>query len=131
MKNKLMLLSLFAAIGLFACKSETAPATETPAATEATAPAADAAAADAIDIKVPAEFLVEINEKNEVKVMGESIAPTDFEKKITEYFEGYRAMGSKTMPPLKIQIEGTVTMGVRNEFETMYNETKTKFENLH
>lgn len=87
--------------------------------------------ADAIDIEVPSEFLVEFNENGEIKVLGEAINPTDFEKIVIEYFEGFRAMGAKTMPPYKSKTVGTVTMGVRGEFETIYNEAKAKFENLH
>ena len=124
MKNKALTLLLLAALGFTACHSEPAPKEE-PAAP------APAASEDAITIEVPSEFLVEINEKGEVKIMGESITPTDFEKKITEYFEGYRAAGAKAMPPIAIKIDGTVTMGIRNEFETIYNDTKTKFEGLH
>lgn len=88
-------------------------------------------AADAINIEVPAEFLVEFNENGEVKVLGQAINPSDFEKIVTEHFEGYRAMGAKTMPPYKSKTIGTVTMGIRGEFETLYNELKEKFENLH
>jgi hypothetical protein len=130
MKNKLSLLLLVAAVGIFACKSETAQTTE--AAAETTAPAADAAAAeDAINIEVPAEFLVSINENGEFKIMNEAIDPKDFEKKVTEWFEGYRAMGTKTMPPLKMETVGTVGMAARTDIEGRYNDLKTKFEGLH
>lgn len=131
MKNKLILLLLIASVGIFACKSETAQTTE--AAAETAAPAADtsAAAADAINIEVPAEFLVNINENGEFKIMNEVIDPKDFEKKVTEWFEGYRAMGTKTMPPLKIETVGTVGMAARTDIEGRYNDLKAKFENLH
>ena len=129
MKNKLSLLLLIAAVGIFACKSETAQTTE--AAAETAAPAADAAADDAINIEVPAEFLVSINENGEFKIMNEVIDPKDFEKKVTEWFEGYRAMGTKTMPPLKIETVGTVGMAARTDIEGRYNDLKTKFEGLH
>ena len=132
MKNKLSLLLLVAAVGIFACKSETAQTTETTA--ETTAPAADttaAAADDAINIEVPAEFLVSINENGEFKIMNEVIDPKDFEKKVTEWFEGYRAMGTKRMPPLKIETVGTVGMAARTDIEGRYNDLKTKFEGLH
>ncbi len=128
MKNKLSLLLLVAAVGIFACKSETAQTTA--AAAETVAPAAEAAD-DAINIEVPAEFLVSINENGEFKIMNEAIDPKDFETKVTEWFEGYRAMGTKTMPPLKMETVGTVGMAARTDIEGRYNDLKTKFEGLH
>lgn len=128
MKNNIFSILFLLVLSLAACNSETAPKAEEPA---TTATDTAAVAEDAINIEVPKEVVIFMSEKGDLKLMGEPFKYEELEQKLTELFEGYRAMGSKTMPPLNIEIEGTVTMGVRQEMETQYNEIKEKFENLH
>ncbi len=80
-------------------------------------------------VKAPKEFIVELDEKGTIKIMGGVVAFDDFEKTLLHLFTAYRESGAKKMPPIKFKLNGTVTMGTRHELETIYNDTKKKFDN--
>lgn len=79
-------------------------------------------------MKVPANFVVDLYERGGMKVMGKKGDPGKFVEIITPYFEKYKKAGAAKMPALKLRSHGTVTMGIRQELETEYAETKAKFE---
>lgn len=120
------LISLMAFLFFAACQSE-----KTPAKTEASKPEISSQTQTTIpSVAIPSEFVIEMNEKSEIRIGGKLVAFDDFDEAIAKEFVIYKAAGAKKMPPLKIELNGeTVGMGARAEVRTIYDETASKFEN--
>ena len=82
-------------------------------------------------VEVPKVFVVVMVEKGagyDVYIEGKKIKVEDFKQEITQRFETWKKAGAKKMPPLRIELKGTVTMGVRGALNDIYTEESAKYK---
>lgn len=78
--------------------------------------------------QAPEKFVVNLNEKGEIKVMGEPVKFDEFQQTVARYLLSYKMGGATKFPPMEIVSEGTTGMGTRQELETLYKEAVAKIE---